>query len=143
MTHDDLVKRAERWLKNTIHCRVVLCELVAYTRTGEVPDVIGWVGGKSILVEAKTSRADFLADQKKHFRYYHDTGLGDWRFYLTPPDLIRVDEIPGSWGVYEVQGKTIRHLGGAKYANASAAPFKSCKDSEVALLISALARGAG
>ena len=142
MTHDDLVKRAERWLKNTLRCRVVLCELVAYTTCGEIPDAIGWVGQHSVLVECKTSRSDFLAEQRKFFRdpYYHDKTCGDWRFFLTPPGLVTEQDVPDGWGVYEVRGKTVRHVAGLKYANGSFPPFSAGKDSEVALLVSALSR---
>ena len=65
MNHAELVERAERWLKNTFNCGVVLAELVAYTATGETPDAIGWVWNRAILVECKTSRQAFFADQKK------------------------------------------------------------------------------
>lgn len=140
INHAELVTRAERWLRNTLHCGVVLAELVAYTNTGETPDAIGWVWNQSILVECKTSRSDFFADQKKPSRHPRARALGCWRFYLTPPGLISVDEIPEGWGLYGVYGRTIKYAGGVKYSNAGRAPFGSCRDSEVALLLSALRR---
>ena len=140
MKHSYLVARAERWLRNSFHCRVVLTELVAYTVTGEIPDAIGWVNGRSILVECKTSRSDFFADKKKTARNPCLNGLGHWRFYLAPQDLIRPDELPEGWGLYEIHGRQIRHAGGDKYVNAKIPPFKSCRESEVAMLVSALAR---
>ena len=139
MTHLELVKRAERWLKNTLHCRVVLCELVAYTHSGEIPDTVGWVHNRCILVECKTSRADFFSDRKKLSRKPYANALGHWRFYFTVPGLVTEDEIPGGWGLYEV-GKTVRHAGGDKYSNAAPPPFQSCRESEVAFLVSALSR---
>lgn len=140
MNHTELVKRATKWLKNTFHCRVVLSELVAYTRMGEVPDAIGWVNNRSILIECKTSLSDFRADQKKIFRRPEFTTLGHWKFYLTPSELINSDKIPEGWGLYEVYGKRIIHKGGVKYKNAAQPPFKSDRDSEVAMLVSALSR---
>ena len=142
MNHANLVVRAERWLRNTFHCGVVLTELVAYTTSGETPDAIGWVWGKSILIECKTSRSDFFVDKKKRARRQGAKALGCWRFYLTPPDLIMIDEIPEGWGLYEVHGKRIKHKGGEKYTNGypKLPPFKSDRDSEVALLLSALRR---
>jgi len=142
MNHADLVTRAERLLRNTFHCGVVLTELVTYTSTGETPDAIGWVWGRSILVECKTSRQDFFADQKKRSRQPYAKALGQWRFYLTLPDLIAVDEIPEGWGLYEVNGRGIIHKGGEKYTSGypQRPPFKSDQDSEVALLLSALRR---
>ncbi len=142
MRHDELVARAERWLRNTLNCSVVLTELVAYTTSGETPDAIGWVWNRSILVECKTSRGDFFTDRKKRARQPHARALGQWRFYMTPAGLIAHDEIPEGWGLYEVQGRTIRHLGGEKYSQGypKTPPFESCRDSEVALLLSALRR---
>jgi len=139
MTHNDLVKKATIWLKNTFHCRIVFSELVAYTRSGETPDAIGWVNNKSILIECKTSRSDFFADKKKKARNPNFPALGHWRFFLTPPGLIQDDEIPEDWGLYEVIDKQVRYRGGRKY-NHGAHPFKSDRDSEVAMLVSALSR---
>jgi len=139
MDHAELVNRAERWLRNTFHCRVVFTELVALTMSGETPDAIGWVGGKSILVECKTSMADFRADQKKYSRQL-GIGVGDWRFYLAPAGIIRPDKIPHGWGLYEIRGKRIFYVAGAKYSNAGLPPFKSHIKSEVAMLVSALSR---
>ena len=140
MTHAELVERAVKWLRNEFRCRVVLSELVALTRAGETPDAIGWVFNRAILVECKRTRSDFYADRKKMARLPHMPALGAWRFYLTPPDILRTSQIPMGWGLYEVQGKKIVHVQGEKYANAKAAPLASDRDSEVALLVSALAR---
>jgi len=140
MNHAELVNRATRWLKNTIGCRVVLSELVAYTDTGETPDAIGWVRGYSILVECKATRPDFRADSKKRARATHMPALGHWRFYLTPPDLVRPGELQHGWGLYEVRGNSVYHKYGTEYTNAGAAPLMSDLKSEVAMLVSALWR---
>jgi len=143
MTHPELVERAGRWLKNTLNCRVVLSELVAYTGNGEIPDSIGWVNGRCILVECKTSRSDFFADLKKPFRRMEPIpaqALGDWRFYLTTEGLIDPEEIPDGWGLYEVRGRSVKHAGGVRYANGRTPPYKSYKQGEVAMLVSAISR---
>ena len=140
MNHTELVKRAVKWLKNSLHCRVVLSELVAYTRSGETPDAIGWVHNKTILVECKRSRSDFYADRKKRARNKYMPALGVWRFYLTSPELLKTEEIIEGWGLYEVHGRKILHKGGSRYNNAGRPPFESDRDSEVAMLTSALAR---
>jgi len=116
----------------------VLTELVAYTASGETPDAIGWVNGASIMVECKRSRSDFLADRKKPARR-GGRALGHWRFYVTPTGLLRPEELPDGWGLYEVS-RQVRHKGGVRHSNARPAPFKSDRDSEVAMLVSALAR---
>ena len=68
--------------------------------SGETPDVIGWKGRcRSVLIECKVSRADFLADREKPFRKDPSLGMGCERFYLTPAGLIRPAELPGKWGL--------------------------------------------
>jgi hypothetical protein len=106
MTHDELVERAVRWLKGTRRCPVVLSEAGMGL---EIPDAIGWeYGGRSILVECKVSRSDFLRDQKKSFRYYSDSGMGSVRYYMVPPNLISVDDVPEKWGLCYVHPKQVR-----------------------------------
>lgn len=76
LTHRDLVLRAEKWLNNA-GCHVTFRELCACTSNNENPDVIGWVGGHSIMIECKTSRSDFHADKNKLFRHFPERGMGD------------------------------------------------------------------
>jgi len=141
ITHNQLVKIAGRWLRNTIGCAVVLEEFNALIMSCETPDAIGWHGHRCILVECKTSRQDFFADLKKPARRPGTPyALGSFRFYLTPPDLIKESEIPEGWGLYEVHGQRVRHAGGVSFTNATAPPFQSDKNSEVGLLVSSLRR---
>jgi hypothetical protein len=140
MTHEELVSIAARWLTNTLHCRVVLTEPRAITAICECPDVIGWVRGKSIVVECKTSYADFLADKKKLCRQEGYEGLGHWRFYLSLPSLIHSYELPDGWGLYVVKGQRIHHAGGKRHANAVPRPFESSRDDEVRILLQAVAK---
>lgn len=74
---------------------------------GEQPDALGiHQSGESFLVEAKISRADFLADQKKTWRQNDGLqGMGDYRAYITPPNLLSPSEIPYGWQLWEVHGK--------------------------------------
>lgn len=151
LTHAQLVDRAERWLRNTHNCRVVLCELEAFTRYGEIPDVVAWIYGESILVECKVSRRDFAVDQKKPFRRSDINavpGIGSWRLYLTPTGLLDGMEIPDGWGWYETDGKKIVHRAGWRLPDPGCTrrplpPNKTDLASEVALLSSALARCGG
>lgn len=108
MTHAELVERAARWLKGTARCSVVITEQWSMER--EIPDAIGWRSHESYLVECKTSRADFLHDLKKWHRKYPDWGMGELRYYMTPPGLIQVDELPDKWGLLEVYPKIIRKV---------------------------------
>lgn len=97
MTHAQLVERAVRWLRS-YRCGVVLSEQACVS--GEMPDAIGWKkASHSVLVECKVSRADFLADREKPFRLKPEKGVGSERFYLTPSDLVKIEELPAGWGL--------------------------------------------
>ena len=97
--HAKLVLRGARWL-HAQGCRVVLHDpFRAAVSTGEQPDDIGWRDGLSILIEVKVTFADFLADQKKPFRKDPSKGMGDWRFFLCPPEVIQPADLPSGWGL--------------------------------------------
>ena len=100
MTHAELVRLAEDWLRTRYRCGIVLSE---QTADGcEVPDVIGWKGAcRSVVIECKVSRGDFLADRQKAARRSPESGMGCERFYLAPRDLVRPEELPKSWGLLE------------------------------------------
>lgn len=142
MTHAELVTLAEKWLWRQ-NCGVVFAELSTLA-TPETPDAIGFRTTTSILIECKATRADFLADKNKPFRQDPSRGMGDWRFYLTPKDLVTIDELPEGWGLIEV-GKSVRRKHGGPKGNiwTTNPPFNSNKTAEQALLYSALRRLAG
>ena len=107
MTHQQLVRMAEYWLRRHYGCGIVLSE--QSSASGETPDVIGWKGKcRSVLVECKITRADFLADREKPFRKFPETGMGCERFYLTPAGLIEPHELPDKWGLLETRKREIR-----------------------------------
>ena len=102
MTHKELIIEAEKQLKRW-RCYPICTEMVCYTSTGETPDAIGWSSNGSILFECKASRLDFLRDKDKPFRKVNESGMGDFRFYLTNKDVIKsVEEMPKGWGCYEI-----------------------------------------
>lgn len=107
MTHALLVQLAARWLASTRGCSLVLTEFVCAGAV-ETPDAIGWRidQGWSILVECKVSRADFRADfANKLSRSSREHSIGQERWYLTPPGLLRAEEIPEGWGLLETGAK--------------------------------------
>lgn len=105
MTHPQLVERAVEWLRS-YRCGVVLSEQACVS--GEMPDAIGWKrASHSVLIECKISRADFLAERDKPFRQNQELGLGCERFYLTPPGLLRVKELPPGWGLLELRQRKV------------------------------------
>ncbi len=115
--HDELVARAVRWLRGTQRCCLVLAEKVSLT--GETPDAIGYrAGGRSFLVECKTSRADYQADQRKVWRRA-GTSMGEYRYYMTPRGLLDPAELPETWGLLEVLPTIVRVVKVAKVSGLS------------------------
>jgi len=79
----------------------------------ENPDAIGWAfrGSTSILVECKASRSDFLRDKHKMSRRTSETydlyRMGRYRYYLTPPKIVNLDELLPGWGLLEAKGSKV------------------------------------
>lgn len=143
--HDELVVRAGRWLRGTCGCSAIATELRAFTGSGECPDAIGWRSNYSILVECKSSRSDFLADKGKPFRVNPSMGVGVYRFYLCPPGLILVDDLPELWGLLYVEGDRIKRVAGPvgnSWEHGENKQFIQSRnsDAEIAMLVSALRR---
>lgn len=106
MTHEEVIKHSRKVLKRPgkrWKSSVTFAELS--TANGEIPDVIGFSSGYSSLIEAKVSRSDFLCDKNKSFRKCPELGMGNYRFYACPKDLIKPDEIPDKWGLIYVSEK--------------------------------------
>ncbi len=107
MTHQQLVRLAEQWLRGRYRCGIVLSEQSC--ASGETPDVIGWKGScRSVVVECKISRADFFADREKPFRKDPELGMGCERLYLLPQGLIGKHELPPKWGLLECKGRQVQ-----------------------------------
>ncbi len=105
MTHAQMVDLAVAWLRR-YRCGIVLSEQAC--ASGEVPDAIGWKGKcRSVVVECKISRADFLADRGKPFRLNQEIALGCERFYMAPAALIAPQELPPGWGLLECLGRKV------------------------------------
>lgn len=143
--HDDLVSIAKKWLARQ-SCGVVLGEpFRARTSSQEIPDAIGWRGcGTSILIECKTSRQDFLADARKPFRVNPELGMGNWRFYLSPPGIIQVDDLPVGWGLLWTKdsssvARAVHGVPGNCYWR-SRRPFLANREAESELLMQAMRR---
>lgn len=112
--HEELVQRAEKWLRKYCGCGVVFNDNFQGL-TKERPDAIGWRSGDtSILIECKASRADFLADQKKKFRIDPHLGMGGHRYYLCPPDIILPEDLPDGWRLLWCYPKKICQIVGPK-----------------------------
>lgn len=109
-SHRELCEIAERWLLGTCRCRVAIAEPNCIA-VDEQPDAIGFTSCASVLIEAKTSRADFLADAKKPFRKNPQKGMGKFRYYICEPGIITEDDLPERWGLlYVLPGGNVRKI---------------------------------
>jgi len=137
ISHSTLVRRAERWLLNQ-GCAFALTELVVIISPGEIPDAIGWDGPVStILIECKTSRTDFLADQKKSVRRIPG-GLGRYRYYLCPKGILRAEEMPEKWGLLWAYPKQVRKIKESEYFEDT--EWQCGQKNEINMLISVIRR---
>ena len=103
MTHKELVEICYRWILKSGGMTIAFKEL--YSLATEIPDVIGFNGWESMVIECKVSRSDFLKDRKKPHR---EKGMGKFRLYACPKGLIRVDELPPKWGLIYVENSKAR-----------------------------------
>jgi hypothetical protein len=134
MTHAQLVEKAVRWLR-AYRCGVVLSEQACVS--GEMPDAIGWKQAcHSVLVECKVTRSDFLADRAKPFRQKPGKGVGSERFYLTPPSLMKPEELPPGWGLLECRRGAIEMVQASAKNLRTTAGFRC----EMNLLLASLRR---
>jgi hypothetical protein len=143
--HDRLVKLGRRYALR--ECPVVISEIAGGR---EEPDVIGFKhGGESLVIECKASRSDYLAEKKKSIRrelpprfaplaHSNSAGMGSRRYYLTPENLVTVDELPQGWGLLELM-KNKRTIG----LRCGSALFEKDAHAEINLLISTLRRMRG
>jgi len=141
MTHPELVKLAERWLRRDRGCGVVLTELDSYAE--EIPDAIGFRAGYSILIECKTRRADFFSDSQKVFRTMPDHGMGSYRFYLCAEGVIKISDLPENWGLIWVNGEGKARMVHGPKGNIWGQDFcfhPKNMDAEQIMLVSALRR---
>lgn len=117
--HKELCALARKWLtrprnqynlpKSGAACSFAIHE-VSSGYGSEIADAFGLRTNygdrlETVLVEVKVSRSDFFADQRKAFRISPETGMGNYRYYMAPEGLIRVEELPDKWGLIEVNSR--------------------------------------
>lgn len=106
--HAELVALGAKWLKKQ-GFGVVATELNA-VGCREQADVIGFRSSCSAIIEVKVSRSDFLADARKPERSGPKPGIGLYRFYLCPLDVILPGDLPPKWGLLHVAGRRITEV---------------------------------
>lgn len=109
MTHKELNDMGVKFLKGKCSngrykCQIIRTELKS--AAGEIPDVVGFYCGGSVIIESKVSKADFNRDKKKHHRT--TDGIGDYRFFLCEDNLISPDELYDDWGLLYADSKDVK-----------------------------------
>lgn len=112
LTHRELCQIAYKFLKRNGFKVCFHDRFIAVTSTGEQPDAMGFRNSASCLIEAKCSRADLLADRKKRFRKNPSLGMGDWRFFISEPGIISIEDLPPGWGLLHVVNGRVRKVHG-------------------------------
>lgn len=108
MTHAELVQRAAAWLRGSMRCEVVVTEQPR-VMLREVPDAIGFTVRHCHVVECKTSISDLYAESRKsHAR--HKESMGDFRWIMAPPGVVRPDQVPEGHGLLEPRGSIVRRV---------------------------------
>lgn len=106
LTHKEVAIAATKFIKNFFGC-----DLAAWEFSGGYQDeqCDGYCLNRrgSHVIEAKVSRADFLADRKKPHRADPANSVGQYKFYAVPetPGIIKEGEIPQNWGLIYVDAK--------------------------------------
>ncbi len=112
-THEELIVRAQRWVRAQRY-PIVLADVHTNT-TSEQPDVIGFrTYSDTLIVECKTSRADFRRDARKYARRIASLGMGYWRWFFTTDGIIDPATVTGGWGLAVVVGRRVKIIVPAK-----------------------------
>ena len=117
-------------------CSIVAVELCTWG--SENTDVWGLGAfNESVLIEVKTSHADFLNDKKKWCRSDAAGAAGRqagiFRWYLSPEGVIKKEELPDRWGLLYWDGKKILPVVAPK-------PFENTAAADMEILTSILRR---
>ena len=132
LTHKQACRRMAGWLKMTKNHKVVITELS--TAAGETPDVLSFHNGCSTtLIEVKVSRSDFLADKHKTFRRDTERGMGMYRYFAAPKGMLKADEMPEGWGLYEFDDRFVTEIKKSERHTPN-------RDSEIIVLVSVMRR---
>lgn len=112
-THRDLCDLGVKWLQrppsaNGMGCNFAVSEIQS-SYNGEQVDVFGYRCSYpmygSYMIEVKVSRSDFLKDMSKPHRLNPHLGVGKYRIYMCPEDVIHPSDIPHGWGLVWVNNR--------------------------------------
>lgn len=104
MSHTEITQHVVDFLFEMGY-RIVCKEM--HSRVTEVPDIYAVDKVGSLVIEVKSTRKDFLADQKKQFRQRPTEGLGTFRYYASYEGIIDVEDLPPKWGLLWVDANGV------------------------------------
>jgi hypothetical protein len=134
-THSNLIYAVSKWAVGVAGYPVCVTECKVKS-TKEIPDALAFkANGNTALFEIKVSHSDFAADAGKKFRTDVDKGMGLYRYYVVPWDLVGPEEVAPGWGLIWVgdSGKVSVRKQSSKFLRRKAA-------AEISTLVSALRR---
>ncbi|GIC77643.1 hypothetical protein [Moritella sp. F3] len=101
--HEKLSELAAKWAKKQGF--PIIATNLGASGCREKVDLIAFRSNCTLMIESKVSRADFRVDAKKPER--QTGGVGTYRFYITPVNMVSISEIPDGWGLLYVEGKKV------------------------------------
>ncbi len=104
MSHTEITQHVVDFLFEMGY-RIVCKEM--HSRVTEVPDIYAVDKVGSLVIEVKSTRKDFLADQKKQFRQRPTEGLGTFRYYASYEGIINIEDLPPKWGLMWVDANGV------------------------------------
>ena len=139
ISHSRLIELSANWLRHhKENARIPNCTIIAQdlkTIHTEIPDVIGWGQGQSVKIEVKISHNDFKVDRKKRYQRVSN-GMGNYRMYCCPKNIIQGNELPANWGLLYYDFDKIKIVKMPEYMNES----QVNKKAETRMLISIIRR---
>lgn len=107
MLHTELVDLANEWFRSKygyFHSSIEL------KTKNEIVDLLLWDGKTSIMVEAKTTNNSFHQDKYKKTRIDPLLGVGEYRFYISPYNEIKIKNVPDGWGLLWVKNGSVHEV---------------------------------
>lgn len=103
--HENLNVIAAKWLKKNGF--PIIATNIGSSLSREIVDVIAFRDNCSVLIESKVSLSDFKADIKKPERNGQLKGVGLYRLYICPENMISPLDLPKGWGLLYSDGKVV------------------------------------
>lgn len=103
--HREIAIKATKFIMRLHSCNLGAFEFTGGWNGGEYVDGVAINSDAVYVIEAKVSRADFLADRKKPHRADPAYGLGQYRYYACPEGMIKPEELPERWGLIYINSR--------------------------------------